>query len=108
MSKKETWKLVTFHDNWADEMDIEGYRIFSEDDWKNYRKYAKKEFEENGEYTYYVGTNEDINYNSYEDFMGNFEVKTISKEQVDVLEKLELDGGMGFFPENIGEGFDDE
>lgn len=107
MNKKEIWKLVTFTSNWADEMDIEGYRIFSADDWKDYCKWAKKEFEHNGEYTYYVGTNEDIHYNSYNDFIADFDVITITTDQIKVLEKLELDG-FGFFPDNIGEGIEDD
>lgn len=106
MKKKniDSWVLVKFSDNWADEMDIEGCRVYSKDSWEKYRKLAKREFKENGSYVYCVGTNEEIEYSSYKDFISCFEVKDITIGQYDVLEKLGLDC-MGFFPWNIGESF---
>lgn len=107
MKKKDSWLLVKYSDNWADEMDVEGCRVYRKSEWDIFCKAAKMEFKENGSYVYYVGTNEDIEYRSYEDFMSQFEVKSITKDQLDVIEKLGLDC-MGFFPESIGESFIEE
>ena len=98
MTKKETkYYLVTFQSNWADEMDVEGGRIMTEKEKEKYFASIKKEFDEQGSYTYYIGTNQDINFDTYEELDESFSIDKISKEERKVLVKLGLDA-YGFFP----------
>lgn len=95
-------KLVKYDSNWADEMDIDGFRLFTDEQWEEYQKDFKKLFKEDRGYTYYVGTNEDIEYNSFDEFMSDLKVSEITDEEATVLKKL-FDNlttyGYGFFPE---------
>lgn len=98
MSKKtEQMYLVQYHDNWADEMDIEGGRVMSKEEKEEYFDSFKATIEGEGFYAYYIGTNEDILYESWSDFKDCFRVKKISLEEAKVLKKLELDE-YGMFP----------
>lgn len=107
MERDGSWLYVQYSDNWADEMDITGGQIFTKTEWDAYRKAARKVFKDNGGYTFYMGTNQYIEYSSYEDFKNCFEIKKLSIEEVHMLERLGLDC-MGIFPENIGEGEDED
>jgi hypothetical protein len=95
-------KLVKYDSNWADEMDIDGFRVFTDKQWEKYQKDFKKLFKEDRGYTYYVGTNEDIEYNSFDEFMSDLKVSEITDEEATVLKKF-FDNlttyGYGFFPE---------
>lgn len=50
--------LVKFKDNWADEMDIEGFFVTTREDWENRVTLLKDNFPYG--LTYGIGTNEDI------------------------------------------------
>lgn len=99
--------IVHYSDNWADEMDIEGFIIMSGAELTDYIKFAKLVFKKDGEYNYYIGTNEEINYESFGVFASHFEIREISEEEYKVLDKLEL-VYCGMFPENIGEGYEED
>lgn len=99
--------VVHYSDNWADEMDIEGFRIMSGSELNDYIKFAKLVFKEDGYYDYHIGTNQEITYENFGIFASNFEIHEISDEEYKVLDKLEL-GYCGMFPDNIGEGYEDE
>ena len=94
-------KLVKYDSNWADEMDIDGFRVFTDKQWEKYQEDFKKHFKEDEGYTYYVGTNGDIEYGDFDEFMYDFKVSEITDEEAAVLEKL-FDNlstyGYGFFP----------
>jgi len=94
--------LVKYDSNWADEMDIEGFKVFTDEQWEDHQKAFQKRFKEDKVYTYYVGTNEEIEYSSFKEFMRDFKVSEITDEEAAVLEKL-FDNlstrGYGFFPE---------
>jgi len=92
--------FVKWDSNWADEMDVSGWRIFSKEDWGKYKKAAEKLFKEEGYYSVGIGTNEDIEYHSLEDLMGDFTVKSISDVEEVVIEKfLGGCGDNGPFPD---------
>lgn len=93
--------LVKYDSNWADEMDIDGFKVLTNEQWEQYQKDFKKHFKEEG-YIYYVGTNEEIEYNDFEEFRNDFNVSEITDEEAAVLEKLFANlstNGYGFFPE---------
>lgn len=92
--------LVKYDSNWADEMDVSGFRIFTEEEYKNWKLGWKEHFEEEEEYTYYVGTNEEIPYDDLEELMRDFEVSEITEEEAATISRALLNGGRsyGFFP----------
>lgn len=74
--------LVRYDDNWSDEMDISGFVIFkSNQDWESFLEEAKVFFEEHPEgYTYYVGTNEEIHFENFEDYESRLTAHGLSDE----------------------------
>jgi len=97
--------LIKFDENWADEMDVSGFKLFkSEQDWQKAIKEFKDEREiEDDEdccFSIYFGTNEENEYESFSEFLNCFEVTTVSDAEVSVLEKLfpKIDYGYGHFP----------
>lgn len=93
--------LVKYSDNWADEMDISGFNVLAEDQWNAHLAIAKKVFEENGSITYGVGTNEDVEFSSFKQYLSRFKVITITDEEAATLSKL---FGVGKYP-TYGYGF---
>lgn len=77
--------LLDYTGDWADEMTIYGLMLLTEEEYQTWR--AKLEDEEAGHFpfTYGVGTNEEIEYDSFEDMFSNITVKEVTKEQYDVL-----------------------
>lgn len=94
-------KLVKYDSNWADEMDIDGFKVLTNEQWEKYQQDFKKHFKEEC-YSYYVGTNEEIEYSDFDEFISDFKASEITNEEAAVLEKL-FDNlstyGYGFFPE---------
>lgn len=92
--------LVHYEDNWADEMDIEAWRIFSSqeefDDW--FSGVPDEPF------SHFIGSNEEINYQGKKDYMKRFTVRMISDEDAEVVKKLFCNGyfsSIGKFPDPI-------
>lgn len=83
--------LVKFDDNWGDEMDIEGHFVLPEEAFTKYKVEAKAYFEINDELLYPVGSNEDIEYMSYDELMDRYMVVSITQEEYNVLVKLGLE-----------------
>lgn len=79
--------LVKLDTNWADEMDIEGFALFEPDAWEEAKEEYKKAFKHEPCQTLYVGTNEYIQYESYEDYMNDLTAIEITDEEAQVIEK---------------------
>ncbi len=77
--------FVKFEGNWADEMDIEGYTIMSEEEWE-YKQLEGKNIQFPVELG--IGTNEQMIYESLEDYLENFKVQKISDEEIKTLKKF--------------------
>lgn len=99
--------LVKFDDNWADEMDVSGFRLYDNiDAWKKTIDEFKEEHEitDEDETNYFevnFGTNEFIEYESLDEFLNNFEVLEISDEDAAVIETVFPEAssyGYGQFP----------
>lgn len=85
MSNKE-YVLVQTHDNWADEMDIYGYRIISRAAYDQRLIELQEEFEEaDGTYMWYIGTNEDIEYSNFDNFLETLTVTELTKKEAQNL-----------------------
>ncbi len=76
--------LVKWSSNWADEMDIEGFRIMKQEEWEAYKKEVRKK----KYFCIYVGTNEDIEYSSGEDLLAEIKVKKITPEEERIIRKF--------------------
>lgn len=91
-------KLVKYDSNWADEMDIDGFDVFTDSKWEKYLKSFKDHFDKGDEYSYGIGTNEEIEYSSYDEFVRDFKVTEITDEEAATIEKHFGKHGYGFFP----------
>lgn len=100
--------LVKFDDNWADEMDVSGFKLFDNlDAWNAAIAEFKEEREidedvvENNYFEINFGTNEWNVYESLDDFLSNFEVIEISDTDAAVIEAMFPEAvkfGYGHFP----------
>lgn len=95
--------LVKLADNWADEMDIEGFSIMSTE---NFTKWAQtvesvaRKINEGYSFEWYIGTNEWIDWDSGEDFKEAFSCEIISDAEAMTIGRLLLgcSNSYGLFP----------
>jgi hypothetical protein len=97
--------LVKFDDNWADEMDVSGFKLFDNlDAWNKALEEKKKRRElENDDQCFEVcfGTNEYIDYDSFGSFLNRFQITEISKDTAEIIGGLFPEAksyGYGHFP----------
>lgn len=104
-----THVLVKYSSNWADEMDISGFCLMTK---KTYEKWLKgwedfftsldggDEHRGGGVYRFCIGTNEDIEYYNFKQFISDIDAKEITE---DLYEQLEIYFGKcySFFPEDV-------
>lgn len=121
---EKIFMLVTFRDNWADEMDLEGFFICSKEEFILQLKRAKYVFEKldkgelldwrkrpMGTLTYHVGSNEEIEYESFEQFERVFSAREMTELEADVVKKFfgSYHGhGANLFYDKISENLSDE
>ncbi len=86
--------LVKFSSDWADEFDMDGFRIMSEEEFEKYKTGMNNE-----EYPYEAGfgTNEWFDYDSSQDIMKDLTIVEMSEEDVIVFEKY-FENGFGWIP----------
>jgi hypothetical protein len=89
------FKVVKFKTDYADEFDVEGVRIFTNKQWKEWQEGMKADLE--FPYEWYFGSNEVIEFNSWVDFISKFEVDDINLAQAEVIQYYV--GELGHFPE---------
>lgn len=95
--------LVKLTDNWADEMDLEGFSIMSTGQFTQWAKTVEevaKKIDEGRSFEWYFGINEWIDWNSGKDFKEAFNCEVITDEEAEVLKRLLLHefSGYGIFP----------
>lgn len=81
--------LVTYSSNWADEINIGGKKVLTKNDWDNICQEVKKIFEKTHVLTHHVGTNEDIEYYSYKDWLSDYKIVEITTGESIILEKYQ-------------------
>jgi hypothetical protein len=74
------WLLVKYDDNYADEFDVHGFRVFSTEEYKTWKNHIKK-----GNISYGFGTNEGNEYSSKKEFLSTLTEIPISIEQARTL-----------------------
>ena len=85
--------LIKFTDNWADEMDTEGFSIMSTGQFTQWAKTVEevaKKIDEGHSFEWYIGTNELINWNSGKNFKEAFSCEVIADKEAEVLKRLYL------------------
>ena len=98
---EEEHYLVKFEENWADEMDVSAFAVFSAKDYRNWRSVMDRveKAMEQAVLTYSFGTNEEQDYEDFREFDGCFTVKPITQNQANTIrEAFEIDTNYGDFP----------
>ena len=95
--------LVKYDDNWADEMDISGFALFTEEEHNEFVSMVDKvcELLRAGEtFEYYIGTNEFIIHDHERYFAECFKIYSISSLTYEYIRVNICDEGStyGFFP----------
>ena len=80
--------LIKFDANYADEFDVEGFVVMSASAWEEHKTMAKEFFENGGHAEQYFGTNEYVEFDSYEDYMSAIKTTELDETQYEVLETL--------------------
>jgi hypothetical protein len=80
--------LLIWNANWADEMDIEGFSLYDKEEWEIYKKKLKTK----KRFGIYIGSNEEIGYESGEDLLEEITVKKITPDEEKTIKKFFKDG----------------
>lgn len=75
---KNKYVMLIQETNWADELDFHGFSIMPQSDWNDHIDYAKKYFKERSQFSHYAGSNQDITFNSYDDWRDSINVNVIT------------------------------
>lgn len=95
--------LVKFADNWADEIDVEGFRVLPSSDFMNWARLIEEvstEIDKGRELVWYIGTNESITYSSGRELKECFECEVIEDGQATFLKDslIKFTDAYGLFP----------
>lgn len=108
--------LINFNDNYADEFDVNGFRIATEEEWEQEKESMKAAFaasQEIQDFFYdpdipsyrrnyrrtiemYFGTNEALEWDSYDDAISCFSAVKITEEEAESLNRLLNPGNYGY------------
>lgn len=86
--------LIRFKDNWADEMDISGLFVMDETAWEQIKERVRRLIEIAGVWDCGIGTNESIEYNSFEEWLTRYTVVPLTPTETvaltDILKKVDI------------------
>jgi len=77
--------LVKFNDDWADEMDIDGFHVYDKEVWQRIVTRVKNY---GGGFDAHFGTNEENEYMDADDLLSNYKVTEIFEQDYDTLKRL--------------------
>ena len=77
--------IAIFEDNWADEMDVQGFVILTEKRWEAYKASG---IAKNRRFSLCVGSNEDIEYQNGKELLKNIKVRPITNEEEKTITKI--------------------
>lgn len=116
-SKIMKYYLITYCTDYADEFDVEGMKVFTEDEFKAFIEMQKhfaqmekdnppfKDAEWPDGYELYFGTNEFLWYESIEEMIREFKINEITENQYNTLKELNL---LRFGESRLFDAFEDE
>lgn len=93
---------VHYVDNWADEMELEGFALMDEKEYEHYTATVNAiiaDIESGLPFIYQVGSNEEIEYNNVDNFLSAFEVSEFEEypEGIEIVYGKKFPE-FGFFP----------
>lgn len=96
----DKYYLVKWDSNWADEMDIHGFVLFGEKEFKEFKEAlnmfkSDERVDEYGEFSFYIGSNEEVTYENANELISEFKIEEITKEAFDIILNT-LGGSYGF------------
>lgn len=80
--------FVKIDTNWADEMDITGCVMMKASQFQAFMDAAREHFETESEMSICCGTNEDLIYESFDDYASIFKTTVVTKDEAKLIEKL--------------------
>lgn len=94
--------LIKYHNNYADEFDVNGFIVMSKEDWETHIKEAeeifkkqpvKETFRGSGDprpkaIEIYFGSNESIEYRDFKDYLSSFKVTEITDQEAGFFQKF--------------------
>jgi hypothetical protein len=95
------YMLTKLNTNWADEMDLAGFAVVTLEEWAGFVKMVKSFFKgDDRTFTFYVGTNEEIEFESAEGILEEITTTPITTEEKELLYSLfefnEYNNSLGF------------
>lgn len=100
--------LVKFADNWADEFDVEGFTVLTQEEYTHFMDLVQdvaKKIDSGEIFSFYFGTNEWFDYESGDEFISAFESELIGNGQADTLKRFVIGNDFdryGIFPSGEG------
>lgn len=94
--------LVKYHRNYSDEFDCEGFGLFKRAKWDDICDLTKSNFDENGGQSTSFGTNEELEFSNYHDWIRSFDVCEVSQQQADVIFDLFSNGASSYIEYGTG------
>ena len=96
-SAPEEQLIITYRDNWADEMDLDGFFIIKTALWNRLVSMLEQQPVPK-KITKSIGSNEEIHFENYRHFLSHFTAKPISNQELGLLQSIFKDGepSMGF------------
>lgn len=82
-----SYLLITYNFDWADEFSVEGFGVYTVEQW-NEVKQSIKQYIENGNYEFSFGTNEYLEFSTFEDWEIGINTEPISDLEAESLIKL--------------------
>lgn len=89
--------LAKWSGNWADEMDLDGFRVFTQQEWDEYKTLA---LAKEDCFTFCVGTNEEIEYENGQALLNEIKLTELGQLLADTVNELFIGKCKyyGFFP----------
>lgn len=82
---KKDYVVVKYHDSWSDEFEVDGFAVMSQEEYDSYEKAVH---EASYPFNFGFGTNEDILYESPQDFLSKIVVCPITAEDANIIENI--------------------
>ena len=79
--------LLKFDGSWADEIDLQGFIVMTDKEWKDYKKEVSR-LHSSSDFSVNIGTNEDVTFIDADDYFDSFEVTKLQTDESVVLRKL--------------------
>ena len=97
MIPTETYLLIKFSCNYADEFDVEGFTVWKQSEWTEHFNHLKNN-PQDFPVEYPFGSNEEITFQSAQDLLSCCKITEISETEYNTFKKLFHNGSYGSLP----------